>query len=128
MLQKTKANLSSDHMPGTRMNPMPGATTEEIDAARRAWAGADPLTQEERNHMSPEEIVSFTEQIDRARNAGWAVVQASVIAGLGQVPRFVGQFHGQFLDEAGCETDAQGAWPQEHTEARAWGRILRRIS
>ncbi len=42
----------ADAMPGTRANPMPGATAEEIGAARHAWAAADPLTQEQRNEIA----------------------------------------------------------------------------
>lgn len=44
-------NIDSDEMPGTRANPMPGASIEEIDAARAAWAAVDPLTQEQRNGL-----------------------------------------------------------------------------
>lgn len=46
---------TSDEMPGTRGNPMPGATVEEIEQARAAWAAADILTQEERNAVAAHE-------------------------------------------------------------------------
>ncbi len=50
-------STNSDDMPGTRANPMPGASIEEIDAARSAWAAADPLTQEERNAMTIKDLI-----------------------------------------------------------------------
>lgn len=46
------ANAYNDNMPGTRANPMPGATMTEIHAARVAWSAADPLTTEQRNQIA----------------------------------------------------------------------------
>lgn len=50
------ADLDSEEMPGTKKNPMPGATRDEIDEARKKWAARDNLSQEERNRMNPESI------------------------------------------------------------------------
>lgn len=49
------SRVTSDDMPGTRANPMPGASGDAITTARAAWAAADTITQGERNESARRE-------------------------------------------------------------------------